>query len=336
MGCLVQLLASLGGHVNRRNFLLLMGASAAVWPRPGQAQPRPALIGVLSPFVDGENSFLADFRDGLRAQGHTEGRTIRLEYRSADGDVNRLAELAADLIAHKVDVIVTSSAPAIQTVRQATSRIPIVMARVGDAVDQGIVTSLGHPGGNVTGASWLAPELSGKALEALHEMVPRATRIALLREAAGNSATVAAVGAAAQRLGLRIDIFQVRDAFEIRDAFEAMHAVRSDGLIVLEGLMVFNNAKLISGLTVQNQLPAIFFDSRFVDYGGLISYGPNFKAMHRRAAYFVDRILKGASPADLPVEQPTEFELVVNIRSANALGLTVPPSFLLRADRLIE
>jgi putative ABC transport system substrate-binding protein len=244
--------------------------------------------------------------------------------------------LALDLLNANVDIIVTSSAPAIQIVRTATSKIPVVFARVGDALDQGIVQSLAHPEGNLTGISWFAPELSGKSIDILREVSSKTSHVAIFREAAGGAASAAAAEAAVRHYGLKATIFQARTAAELETAFEGMKEAQVDSVIVLEGLMIFNNAKLIANLAAKNQLPAIFFDSAFVDAGGLVSYGPNFTEMHRRAAYFVDRILKGAKPGDLPVEQPTKFDLVINLSTAKKLGLTVPTTFLLRADRIVE
>jgi putative ABC transport system substrate-binding protein len=244
--------------------------------------------------------------------------------------------LALDLVNANVDIIVTSSAPAIQIVRTATSKIPVVFARVGDALDQGIVQSLAHPGGNLTGISWFAPELSGKSIDILREVSSKTSHVAIFREAAGGAASATAAEAAVRHYGLKATIFQARTAAELETVFEGMKDAQVDSVIVLEGLMIFNNLKLIANLAAKNQLPAIFFDSAFVDAGGLVSYGPNFTEMQRRAAYFVDRILKGAKPGDLPVEQPTKFDLVINLSTAKKLGLTVPTTFLLRADRIVE
>jgi len=324
--------------MRRREFITLLGGAAAAWPLIARAQQTTKLpvVGVLSPFIDAESAFLADLREGLREHGYTEGRNVRIEYRSAEGKVELLAGLAADLVRRNVDIIVTSSAPAIQIARQATNKIPIVMARVGDAVDQGLVVSLARPGGNITGLSWFARELSAKSLEVLKDALPAMSHVAILREAAGGAASATAAGTAARRLGVKADLFQAREPDEIETAFSAMTAAGVDALTVLEGLMISNNAKLVTGLAGRARLPAIFFDPAFVDAGGLMSYGPNFTEMHRRAAYFVDRILKGAKPGDLPVQQPTKFELVINLRAAKALGLTIPPALLFRADRVVE
>ena len=326
--------------MRRREFVLLVGgaASAMAWPVAARAQQRRRLpvVGVLSPFNNDETTFLANLREGLRDYGYVEGKNLRIEYRSAEGRVELLPDLVSDIIRRNPDIIVTSSAPAIQVVRQITSAIPIVFARVGDAVNQGIVTSLARPGGNITGISWFAPELSGKNLEILKEVFPNMSHVAIFREAAAGAASAIAADASARRLGLKTAIFQARTSGELETAFVGMLDAKVDSLVVLEGLMIFNNAKAIAGLARKARLPSIFFDSAFVDAGGLVSYGPNFVEMHRRAAYFVDRILKGSKAGDLPVEQPTKFDLVINVGTAAKLGLTIAPGLLLRADRVVE
>ena len=324
--------------MRRRDFISLLGGTAVALPLAAHAQQttRLPLVGVLSPFIDSESSFLADFREGLREHGYLEGRNLRIEYRSAEGRGELLPDLISDLVRRNADIIVTASAPAIQVARQATSRIPIVFAGVGDAVNQGIVKSLARPDGNITGISWFAPELSGKNIEILKEVFPRMSHVAIFREAAAGAASATEADAAARRLGLKTAIFQARTPDELETAFAGMADAQVDSLAVLEGLMIFNNAKAIAGLATKAGLPAIFFDSAFVDAGGLVSYGPNFTEMHRRAAYFVDQILKGLKPGDLPVEQPTKFDLVVNVATATKLGLTIAPTLLLRADRVVE
>jgi len=324
--------------MNRRDFLALANASGVAWPISALAQKasRRAVVGVLSPFIDTESSLLADLRAGLREYGYIEGRNLKFEYRSAEGQVERLRGLVLDLVNADVDVLVTSSAPAIQIVRQTTSKLPVVFARVGDALDQGIVQSLSHPGQNVTGISWFAPELSGKNIDILRELFPKASHVGILREAAAGAASVIAAETAARRHGLKTTIFQARTAAELEIAFDGMKDAQIDSVIVLEGLMIFNNARPIAALAAKRRLPAIFFDSKFVDAGGLASYGPNFADMHRRAAYFVDRILKGTKPGDIPVEQPTKFDLVVNVATARELGINVASTILLRADRIVE
>jgi len=323
--------------LRRRDFIALAAAGSIQWPFVAQAQnnTRP-LVGVLSPFNDAESTFLEDLRAGLRDYGYVEGKNLKIEYRSAEGRIEQLRDMALDLIRANVDLIVTSSAPAIQIVRQTTNKLPIVFARVGDALDQGIVQSLSHPGQNVTGISWFAPELSGKSVDILVEIAPKLSHIAILREAAGGAASAIAAETAARRHGIKATIFQARTADELEVAFNRMNNAQVDSVVVLEGLMIFNNAKPVAALAMKTRLPAIFFDSKFVDAGGLVSYGPNFPEMHRRTAYFVDRILKGTKPGDIPVEQPTKFDLVINVSTAKSLGIGVASTVLLRADRIID
>jgi putative ABC transport system substrate-binding protein len=325
--------------MQRRQFFSVLGAVAgAAWPLSALAQKRskPAVVGLLSPFNDAQSTFLADLRSGLRDRGYIEGENLKIEYRSAEGRPEQLRSMAMDLIRANVDIIVTSSAAAIQIVREATNRLPIVFARVGDALDQGIVQNLAHPGGNITGISWFAPELSGKSIEILREVSPNISHVAIFREAAAGAASATAAETAARRYGLKSTIFQARTPAEIETAFDGMKDAQVDSVIVLEGLMIFNNSRSIASAAIKSGLPAFFFDSASVDAGGLLSYGPNFIEMHRRAAYFVDRILNGSKPSDLPVEQPTKFDLVVNLSTAKQIGLNIPTTFLLRADRVVE
>jgi len=324
--------------MRRRDFLALATASGIAWPIAALAQKstKQPVVGVLSPFTDAESTLLADLRAGLRELGYIEGQNLKIEYRSAEGRIEQLRGMVLDLIDVNVDIIVTSSAPALQIVRQATSKIPVVFARVGDALDQGIVQSLSHPGANMTGISWFAPELSGKSIDILREVSPKTSHVAILREAAAGAASAIAAETAARHHGLKATIFQARTAAELEVAFAGMKSAQVDSVIVLEGLMIFNNAKSIATLATDSRLPAIFFDSKFVDAGGLVSYGPNFADMHRRTAYFVDRILKGSKPGDIPVEQPTKFDLVVNISTAKKLGINIASTILLRADRVVE
>ena len=303
---------------------------------PAQLSTKRPVIGVLSPFIDVDSSFLKDLRDGLSDRGLREGRDIAIEYRSAEGRIDQLPVLAEELVRLKVDIIVTASAPAIHFVQQATRTIPIVMARVGDAVDQGFVASLARPGGNITGISWLAPELSAKRLELMKEALPGIVRVGILREASAGSASVIAVEAAASKLGVVPNVFEVRGPEEFRTAFSAMAEAGVEGVEILEGLMIFNSVRPLVALADTQRLPAIFPDVSFVKAGGLMSYGPDFPETHRRTAEIVAKILKGTRPDDIPVEQPTKFEFAVNLKTAKALGVTIPPAVVLRADVVIE
>jgi putative ABC transport system substrate-binding protein len=226
-----------------------------------QKSKKMPVVGVLSPFNDAESTLLTDLRSGLREHGYSEQQNLRIEYRSAEGRVELLRSLVLELIRANVDVIVTSSVPAIQVAHEMTSKIPIVFARAGDALDQGIVQSLARPGGNITGISWFAPELSGKSLDILREVFPKMSHVAIFREAAGGAASATEAERAVRRVGLKATIFQARTSAEIETAFDGMVDAKVDSVIVLEGLMIFNNAKAIASLATKKQLPAIFFDS---------------------------------------------------------------------------
>ena len=294
------------------------------------------MIGVLSPFIEAQSTFLKDLRDGLAEIGLREGQEIRIEYRSAEGHIERLPELAQELVRLKVDLIVTASEPAIRFTQQATTTIPIIMARVGDAVDQGFVKSLARPGGNITGISWFAPELSAKRLELMKQALPSMTRVGVLREASASASSVIAVQAAALRLGMVPNVFEVREPAEFPTALSAMAAVGVDGIEILEGLMIFNNVRPLVALADAHRMPAIFPDIRFVEAGGLMSYGPDVREIHRRTAEIIAKVLKGISPRDIPVEQPTKFVFGINSKTASALRLAISRTALIRADLVIE
>jgi putative ABC transport system substrate-binding protein len=288
---------------------------------------------VLSPSAD---SFLGIFKQALRDLGYVEGQNIAIEYRSADGRADRLPELANELARLKVDIMVTITSPGVRAAKQATNTIPIVMGAIDDAVEQGFVASLARPGGNVTGTSWLNPELSAKRLELLKEALPRLSRAAVLREAVGGASSLRATMETSRILGVQLQILELREANEIASAFAAMLRERVGALDVLPGPMITGHMEEIVQRVGKDRLPGIFPDAQFVEAGGLMSYGPVSSEMYRRAATYVDKILKGAKPADLPVEQPTKFELVINLKAAKQIGLTIPPNVLARADRVIK
>jgi putative ABC transport system substrate-binding protein len=329
----------MGGRPLRRSTIvagLLLGA--LVLPLVGQAQRStpPRRVGVLSPFSRAGDPFLTTLREGMRELGYTEGRDLAFESRSAEGLTDRLPGLAAELTRLSVDVIVTTTPAAVQAARQATTSIPIVIAGVDDAVSQGFVDSLSRPGGNVTGTSWLNTELSAKRLELLREALPGVTRVAVLREAVGGAAALRATEVAAGALGVRLQVIEIRDADEFESAFAAMSHGHVGAVLVMPGPMITGRQQRIVSLMFKSRLPAMFSEAGFVRAGGLMSYGPRLLDSYRQAASYVDRILKGARPGDLPVEQPRRFELVVNLRTARELRLTLPQSVLLRADELIE
>ena len=276
---------------------------------------------------------------GLRELGYVEGKNLAFERRSAEGQPERLPRLAAELVQLNLDVIVTGSNPAIAAVKRATTTIPIVMAVSRDPVGSGFITSLGRPGGNITGlANDPAPEIQTKNLELLGEAVPRISRVALLWNPTPSDARAYrnAVEAAVRRLGGTFQAVEARSLQELQGAFGVMLREHADGVLVLQDPVLLSMRDQIVGLAARHRLPAVYSLREFVEVGGLMSYGVNIAQQFRRAAIYVDKILKGSKPADLPVEQPTKFELVINLKTAKVLGLTIPQSLLLRADELIQ
>jgi putative ABC transport system substrate-binding protein len=264
-----------------------------------------------------------------------------IEYRSAEGKSDRLAVLAAELVALNIDVIVAPGTPQALAAKQATRTLPIVFATAADPVGSGLVTSLARPGGNVTGLSILAPALVSKRLELLTQALPGVSRVAVLWQPGGHDERtdndiLKEAGVAARVLGVRLQFVEVRGPADFDRAFSDMTRARAGALTVLTGIMFLNERRRLVDLTAKNRLPAVYGGRDFVDAGGLLSYGPNLADLYRRAATYVDNILKGAKPGDLPVEQPTKFELVINLKTAKALGLTIPPALLQRADQVIE
>jgi len=281
------------------------------------------------------------FRQGLRDLGYVEGRNVVIEYRDAEGKFERFPALAAELVALKVDVIVAAFTPAALAARQATKTIPVIFVALGDPVTSGLVTSLARPGGNVTGVSFLSPELVGKRLERLTQAVPGVGRVAVLwqpgdvpESTAKDLRTEAEV--AARALGVRLQVVEARGPTDFDRAFSAMTKAHVDALSVLPSAMLFSERGRLVDLAAKYRLPAVYPWREGADAGGLMSYGPNLPDLYRRAATYVDKILKGAKPADLPVEQPTKFELVINMKTAKALGLTIPQTLLQRADQVIQ
>jgi putative ABC transport system substrate-binding protein len=283
---------------------------------------------------------LEAFRQGLRDHGYVEGRNVVIEYQSAEGKFERLPALSAELLALKVDVIVAPSTPDALAAKQATKTVPIVFAVAADPVASGLVTSLARPGGNVTGLSILAPELIRKRLEQLKQAVPGISRAAILWQPGALGERTEqdmrkGAEATARALGVRLQFVEVKSPDDFDRAFSDMTRARADALIVLPS-PVFSERRRLVDLAAKNRLPAVYTWREYVDAGGLMFYGPDLADMLRRAATYVHKILKGAKAADLPVEQPTKFELVINLKTAKALGLTIPPSLLQRADQVIE
>jgi putative tryptophan/tyrosine transport system substrate-binding protein len=281
------------------------------------------------------------FRQGLCDLGYVEGRNVVIEYRSAEGKLERLPALAADLVALKVDVIVAGGPPQALAAKQAARTIPIVFASAADPVTDGLVTSLARPGGNVTGLSALAPDLVGKRLELLKQTVPGVSRVAVLRHPGAQAERtekdmLKEAEVAARVLGVRLQVVEARGPADFDSAFSDMTRVRADALTVLPSPMFTNERRRLVDLAAKNRLPAVYPWREFIDAGGLMAYGPDLADMFRRAATYVDKILKGTKPGDLPVEQPTKFELATNIKTAKALGLAIPQSVLVRADHIIQ
>jgi ABC-type uncharacterized transport system substrate-binding protein len=314
---------------------LLLAPLAAEAQSPAKVY-RIGLLCLFSP-ATGESK-AESFRQGLRELGYIEGQNIRIESRWAEGHHERLAELAADLVRLEVAVMVTESTPAALAAKQATQTIPIVTAAIGDPVAVGLVASLARPGGNVTGVTMFASEPSGKQLELLKEAAPQTTLVAVLWNAANpvHIHHLEGIKAAAQSLGLTLQAVAVRTPSDFDRAFEAMASMRPSALITLADGMLLDNRTHIIAFAAKSRLPALFPDREFAETGGLMTYGPNLAANFRRATTYVDKILKGTKPADLPVEQPTKFELVINLKTAQALGLTIPPTLLFRADEVIR
>ena len=282
---------------------------------------------------------LAAFRQGLRDLGYVEGQNLVIEERYAEGSEERLPDLAAELVQLQVDVIVAAGAPTIRAAQHTTRTIPIVMAGTADAVAQGFIASLARPGGNITGVSGLGLELHGKRLELLKETVPQSARIAVLTNPASpyHASRLHDLTAAAQTLGVHLHVVELRHEDELDSAFAAMVQARAEALLVVEDALLLSRLRgRTVDLAATHRLPAMYDRREIVAAGGLMSYGRNLPESHRRAATYVDQILKGATPADLPVEQPTKFELVINLKTAKALGLAIPPLLLFRADEVIE
>jgi putative ABC transport system substrate-binding protein len=325
--------------VGRRHFVV---AALVTLARPVLALAEPVTVrrvGILaSSAAQSSATSITAFRSELERLGWRDGQNLRVEARYADEQYDRLPALAAELVRLKVEVIFAQATPGIQAAKRATTTIPIVFETLGDAVGTGLVSNLARPGGNVTGVSGFAPELNGKRLELIRELLPRARRIALVANRT-NPATRVVLGraaAAAEATGVVVSVIDVPSPAALDGAFEAMLQQRSEAFVVVADPMLFGQRHRIVELAERHRLPAIYEYRLFAELGGLLSYGPDPYDRYRRAAIYVDRILRGAQAGELPVEQPTMFELVINMKTAKALGLTIPPSLLLRADQVIE
>lgn len=328
--------------MKRREFLGFAVAAIAIWPLATNAQPAAKIprIGYLASNLANQGPLEA-FRQGLRDLGYVEGRNVVIEFRDAQGKLEPLQALASELVALKVDVIVASSTAAALAAKQATMIIPIVFGTVPDPVATGLVASLARPGGNVTGLSNLNADLIGKCLEYLTQAVPGAKRVAVLSQPGAfgertEQEMLKAAEIAARALGIQIHFVEARGPSDIDKAFSEITLARPDAAIVLVSGMLLGERKRLVDLSASNRLPVLYTFRELADAGGLMSYGTSLSDLFRRAASYVDKILKGAKPADLPVEQPVKLELVINLKAAQALGLTVPPTLVARADQVIE
>ena len=325
--------------MRRRDFITALGGAAAGWPLAVRAQaPKLPIIGLLNTGTAvSQAAYVRAFVQRLRELSWIEDHTVSIEQRFAEGRSERFAAIAAELVRLKVDVIVTASTPATVAVKQATSRIPFVFAAVGDPVGNGLVASLARPGGNITGLSQQQPDTARKRLELLREVVPHLRRLAILLNP-DNPAAAAESGeaqAAARALGLEYSVVDFQRIEDIAPAFEALKDQAEAVYVCLDPLLNANRGR-IATLAAFARMPTTYSTREFVDAGGLMSYGPNIPDMYRRAAEYVDKILRGAKPADIPVEQPTKFDLVINLTIAKALGLAMPPTLLAIADEVIE
>jgi len=327
----------------RRQLLTLIGASALAAPLASFAQQQGKVwrVGFLAlrhvDFVD-TDYYYGPFRQGMRELGYVEGRNLAIEWRSAEGKSERLLDLAAQLVQSKVDVIVTAGTPATSAAQKATATIPIVIANANDPVGSGFVKSLSHPGANITGLSNLAADISPKNLEMLLSIVPKLSRVAVLLnpDNSGHAAILKSTQAAAQKLNIKVLPAEARTAQEIERAFSVMAREHAGAVIIVIDAFFVQQGRQIADLAAKHRLPSMSGSREYVEAGGLMSYGQNLADNYRRAATYVDKILKGARPGDLPVEQPTTFELFISRKAAKALAITIPQSILVRADRVIE
>ena len=325
--------------MRRREFITLLGGVAVTWPLAASAQSKTPRIGFMGNSTAALEANLVDaFREGLREHGYEEGRNILIEYRWADGKYERFPALVAELIAAKVEVIVTAGTPAALAMKKATTTVPLVMVAVGDPVGTGLVPSLARPGANLTGLSSVAPDLEGKRLQLLREVVPALSHVAMFINSLNpfHVSSMRQARAAAQTMGIKLQLHDIRKSEDLDDAFAAIRKERPDAVLILADRVFLHNRERMIDLTKEQRLPNVNAYKELVEVGGLMSYGPSYEDMHKRAAIYVDKILKGAKPADLPIEQPSKFTFIVNLKAAKALGVTVPSQLLGLADELID
>ena len=334
--------------MRRREFISLAGGAAAssltaawtaTWTSVAQAQQKVHLIGFMGNSTAAlEANLLNAFREGLREAGYEEGRNITIKYLWADGQYDRFSTLVSELVAAKVEVIVTAGTPAALAVKQNSSNIPLVMVAVGDPVGTGLVENLAHPGGKLTGLSSIAPDLEGKRLQLLREVAPGLSHVAMVFNSLNpfHVGSVRQALVAAQTLGIRLQQLDVQKSEDLDGMFAALRKDKPDGMFILADRVFLHNRQRIVDFALEQKLPSINAYEELVEAGGLMSYGPSYEDMHRRAASYVDKILKGAKPGNLPIEQPTKFTFIINLGTAKALGVTIPSQLLGLADRLIE
>jgi len=327
--------------MNKKIYWLALGAMLFALCMPAEAQqstkiPRIGYLSGSSPSTSPARR--KAFQQGLRELGYVEGKNIIIEWRFAEEKFDRLPALAAELVRLKVDIIVTAGPQATRPAKQATSTIPIVMAQDPDPIGDGFVASLARPGGNITGLSSLAPELSGKQLELMKEIVPKLSHVAVFGTSInpGNAQNLKEVELAAKAFGVKLQYLDVLSPDDIETAFQAASKPRADAVLMLPGSVLVLRRAQLTDLAVKSRLPAIYPQTEFTEAGGLMYYGTNTPDLFRRAATYVDKILKGAKPGDLPVEQPTKFEFIINLKAAKQIGLTIPPNVLARADKVIR
>jgi putative tryptophan/tyrosine transport system substrate-binding protein len=325
--------------MQRREFIAFLGGTAAAWPLAARAQQKIPRVGFMGNSTAGlEANLIGAFRDGLRELGYEEGRNIVIEYRWADGNYARFPTLVTELIASKVDVIVTAGTPAALAVKQATEVVPLVMVAVGDPVGTGLVPGLARPGGNITGLSSVAPDLEGKRLELLREVVPKLSHVAVFFNSLNPFHVVSMLQAhtSGRSMGIRLQEQDIRKSEDLEGAFAAVRKERPDALLILADRVFLHNRQRMMDFTEEQRLPSVNAYHELVEAGGLMSYGPSYEDMHKRAAIYVSKIFKGAKPGDLPIEQPTKFTLSVNLKAATILGIDIPSTLIARADKVVE
>jgi putative ABC transport system substrate-binding protein len=326
-------------QLGRREFITMLGGAAGAWPLVAHAQQKIPRVGFMGNSTAAlEANLVGAFREGLSELGYEEGRNIAIEYRWADGSYERFPALVAELTSSKVDVIVTAGTPAALAVKKATTTVPLVMVAVGDPVGTGLVPSLARPDGNITGLSSVAPDLEGKRLELLREVVPKLSHVAVFFNSLNpfHVVSIRQAHAATEAIGIKLQQHDIRKSEDLDGAFAIIRKERPDALLILADRVFLHDRQRMMDFTEEQRLPNVNAYRELVEAGGLMSYGPSYEDMHKRAAIYVNKILKGAKPGDLPIEQPTKFSLIVNLKAAKVLGISMPATLLSRADEVIE